>query len=491
MTAQELKNSVLRRAFRGELVERRDEEGTGAELLRQIEAEKASLTKAGKLKKEKPLPPITEEEKPFEIPEHWTWTRLGSYCFEVFSGKTPKYSKIPNQYLIIGQAANQQDGIDFSQVKYANEEFWNSMEERYFLRKNDVLLNTLGNGTIGRSGIIEHLEKKLLTDGHLFVFRLCADIASKYFYYYLQYKKRDIEKSANGSTNQIFLSLRNTNSWLVPLPPLAEQARIVAKLEEVWPEIERYAAARDELEALNRRFPNDLRKAVLQSAIRGELVERRDDEGTGAELLKQIEAEKASLTKAGKLKKEKPLPPITEEEKPFEIPEHWTWTRVGTIAVLNPKNQLDDDADAAFVPMALIDDGYRNRHTFETRKWKDIKKGFTHFADGDIGIAKITPCFQNRKSVIFSELVGGCGAGTTELSIVRVFDSIFRKYLFYFFKTAYFIDGGVRSFTGTAGQQRIHKDYLASCLLPLPPLAEQARIVAKLEEILPLCDRLR
>ena len=230
-----LRKAVLQSAIRGELVERRDEEGTGAELLRQIEAEKASLTKAGKLKKEKPLPPITEEEKPFEIPEHWTWTRLGSYCFEVFSGKTPKYSKIPNQYLIIGQAANQQDGIDFSQVKYANEEFWNSMEERYFLRKNDVLLNTLGNGTIGRSGIIEHLEKKLLTDGHLFVFRLCADIASKYFYYYLQYKKRDIEKSANGSTNQIFLSLRNTNSWLVPLPPLAEQARIVAKLEEILP----------------------------------------------------------------------------------------------------------------------------------------------------------------------------------------------------------------------------------------------------------------
>ena len=118
---------------------------------------------------------------------------------------------------------------------------------------------------------------------------------------------------------------------MIPLPPLAEQARIVAKLEEIWPEIERYAAARDELEALNRRFPNDLRKAVLQSAIRGELVERRAEEGTGVELLRQIEAEKASLTKADKLKKEKPLPPITDEEKPFEIPEHWTWTRLGNI----------------------------------------------------------------------------------------------------------------------------------------------------------------
>ena len=119
-----------------------------------------------------------------------------------------------------------------------------------------------------------------------------------------------------------------------------------------------------------------------------------------------------------------------------------------------------------------------------------IKKGFTHFADGDIGIAKITPCFQNRKSVIFCNLKNGYGAGTTELSIVRVVnDLLSRNFLLYFFKSAYFIENGVKSFTGTAGQQRIHKDYLATCVLPLPPLAEQKRIVAKIEELLPLVDR--
>jgi len=489
MTAQELKNSVLRRAFRGELVERRVEEGTGAELLKQIEAEKASLTKAGKLKKEKPLPPITDEEKPFEIPEHWTWTRLGSYCFEVFSGKTPKYSKIPNQYLIIGQAANQQDGIDFSQVKYANEEFWNSMEERYFLRKNDVLLNTLGNGTIGRSGIIEHLEKKLLTDGHLFVFRLCADIASKYFYYYLQYKKRDIEKSANGSTNQIFLSLRNTNSWLVPLPPLAEQARIVAKLEEIWPEIERYAAARDELEALNRRFPTDLRKAVLQSAIRGELIERRDEEGTGAELLKQIEAEKASLTKAGKLKKEKPLPPITEEEKPFEIPEHWTWVRLPFIANMCLGKMLDKQKNTGDLAPYL-----RNVNV----RWGD-------FDLSDLLEMRFEDCSDDRFLIQKNDLVmceggepGRCAIWTRDEPIhfqkalhrIRFYPPLLPN--FYYYLCSLYTANGIFSqlFTGSTIKHLTGQSLEKICV-PLPPLAEQARIVAKLEEILPLCDRLR
>ena len=142
--------------------------------------------------------------------------------------------------------------------------------------------------------------------------------------------------------------------------------------------------------------------------------------------------------------------------------------------------------------MPCIADGYRNQHTYEIREWGDIKKGFTHFAENDIGIAKITPCFQNRKSVIFTNLPNGYGAGTTELSIVRVIgETLIRGYLLYFFKSEYFIANGKKSFTGTAGQQRIHKDYLAHCLFPLPPLAEQHRIVVKIEELLPLCEKLK
>ena len=236
--------------------------------------------------------------------------------------------------------------------------------------------------------------------------------------------------------------------------------------------------------------PQELKNSILQLAIQGKLVEQRPEEGTAEELFAQIQAEKQQLVKAGKIKKEKPLPPITEDEKPFDIPESWRWVRVQEIVSLNPKNNLSDELEVSFIPMALVEDGYHNKHSFEIRKWGDIKKGFTHFAEGDIGIAKITPCFQNRKSVVFRNLKNGYGAGTTELSVVRCLgDLLSRDFLLWFFKSAYFIENGVKSFTGTAGQQRIHKDYLTMCVFPLPPLGEQKRIVAKIEELLPLVDR--
>ena len=236
--------------------------------------------------------------------------------------------------------------------------------------------------------------------------------------------------------------------------------------------------------------PQELKNSILQLAIQGRLVEQRPEEGTAQELYQQIQAEKRRLIKEGKLKKGKNLPEITADEKPFEIPESWMWVRLSSIVLINPKNELDDKLETSFIPMALLADGYRSSYTYEIRCWKDIKKGFTHFAAGDIGIAKITPCFQNRKSAIFTELKNGYGAGTTELSIVRVIgNTISREFLLWFFKSAYFVENGVKSFTGTAGQQRINKDYLSHCALPLPPLAEQKRIVAKIEELLPLVDR--
>ena len=236
--------------------------------------------------------------------------------------------------------------------------------------------------------------------------------------------------------------------------------------------------------------PQELKNSILQLAIQGKLVEQFPLEGTAEELFAQIQQEKKRLIAEKKIKREKPLPEITEDEKPFDIPESWKWVRVQEIVCLNPKNDLSDELEVSFIPMALVDDGYRNNHSFEIKKWGDIKKGFTHFADGDIGIAKITPCFQNRKSVVFRNLKNGCGAGTTELSIVRVVnDLLSRDFLLWFFKSAYFIENGVKSFTGTAGQQRIHKDYLSMCCFPLPPLAEQKRIVAKIEELLPYIDR--
>ena len=236
--------------------------------------------------------------------------------------------------------------------------------------------------------------------------------------------------------------------------------------------------------------PEQLKASILQYAIQGKLVEQRPEEGTGEELYHQIQEEKQRLIKAGKIKKEKPLPEIVEDEIPFDIPESWKWVRVAQIVTLNPKNDLADELATSFIPMSCVMDGFRNQHTSEIKTWKDIKKGFTHFAEGDIGVAKITPCFQNRKSVIFRNLKNGYGAGTTELTIARtISNTMLPEFLLWFFKTPYFITNGVKSFTGTAGQQRIHKDYLSMCLIPLPPLTEQKRIVAKIRELLPYVDR--
>ena len=236
--------------------------------------------------------------------------------------------------------------------------------------------------------------------------------------------------------------------------------------------------------------PEQLKASILQYAIQGKLVEQRPEEGTGEELYRQIQTEKQRLIKEGKIKKEKALPEIAEDEIPFDIPDTWRWVRVAQIVTLNPKNDLADDLETSFIPMPCVMDGFRNLHTYEVKKWKEIKKGFTHFAEGDIGVAKITPCFQNRKSVIFRNLKNGYGSGTTELTVVRTInETVLSEYLLWFFKTEYFIANGVKSFTGTAGQQRIHKDYLATCLIPLPSLTEQKRIVAKIEELLPYVDR--
>ncbi len=486
MTPQELKNSILQQAIQGKLVEQRPEEGTAEELFQQIQKEKQRLIAECKIKKEKPLPEITEDEKPFDIPEGWKWVRLGEIGIWG-AGATPSRS----QPLYYGgtipwlKTGDLNDGIITDIPEFITE---------LALKETSVKLNPIGSvlmamygATIGKLGI---LAVEATTNQACCACIPYGDIYNNYLFYFLMAIRTSFIKMGEGGA-QPNISKEKIVNALIPLPPLAEQKRIVAKIEELLPYIHRYEESWRKLEAFNSRFPNDMKKSLLQYAIQGKLVEQRPEEGTAEELFEQIQKEKQRLIADGKIKKEKPLPEITEEEKPFDIPECWKWVRLGSIVELNPKNDIDDSLEVSFIPMAHVADGYRNEHTFEVKKWGEIKKGFTHFATGDIGIAKITPCFQNKKSVIFAGLKNGYGAGTTELSIVRVVNNLMLKeYLLWFFKSAYFIDNGVRSFTGTAGQQRIHKDYLSNCLLPLPPLAEQKRIVAKLEELLLLCENL-
>ena len=236
--------------------------------------------------------------------------------------------------------------------------------------------------------------------------------------------------------------------------------------------------------------PEQLKASILQLAIQGKLVEQRPEECTAEDLYQQIQEEKAKLIKEGKIKKEKPLPPIEDDEIPFDIPESWKWVRISDCIQVNPSVKFNDESEVSFVPMTNIEAGYKSAiNISEVKLWKDVKKNFSKFQNEDVIVAKITPCFQNRKSAIAKNLLNGYGAGTTELNILRSGSLIDNLYLLYFVKSPYFINYGKDKFTGTAGQQRFGGDSLKQTLFPLPPLAEQKRIVAKIEKLLPLVEK--
>ena len=176
-----------------------------------------------------------------------------------------------------------------------------------------------------------------------------------------------------------------------------------------------------------------------------------------------------------------------DEEIPFEIPKGWEWARFGNIVNHSPQVICEDNFEVAFMPMALIDAGYRSSYTFEKRYWRNVKSGFTKMQKGDIAYAKITPCFQNRKSFILGDVPSNIATATTELNVIRIYaDTFARWYLLYILKSNFFIKEA--KYKGTAGQQRVLSDYVKSKLLPIPPRKEQDRICDKLQEVLPIVD---
>lgn len=230
-----------------------------------------------------------------------------------------------------------------------------------------------------------------------------------------------------------------------------------------------------------------LRRFVLDLAVRGKLVPQDPKDEFASELLRRVEKEKARLVKAGEIKSPKPIPALSET--PFSIPKNWRWSQIAEIGVLNPRNEAPDTLEASFVPMPMIAAEYGVGNQHEIRPWGEIKKGYTHFAEGDVGLAKITPCFENGKSTVFRNLTGGIGSGTTELHIVRPL-FVDQNYILIFFKSPHFIETGIPKMTGTAGQKRVSTEFFAHSAFPLPPLSEQHRIVAKVDELMALCDQL-
>ena len=306
-----------------------------------------------------------------------------------------------------------------------------------------------------------------------------------------------IENHSKGVTIK-HLVQTELNSIYFPLPPLAEQKRIVAEIEKFKPLIAEYDKLEQQATKLDGEIYDKLKKSILQYAIQGKLVPQDSNDEPASVLLERIRAEKKAqlgkkyvesyiykgddncyYEKVGKNE------PVLLENLPFDIPDSWCWARLENAANINPRNNINDNLNVSFVEMKSIMDGFNNAFCYEKRKWRDIKSGFTHFKNGDVGFAKITPCFQNRKSVVFHGLENCYGAGTTELHILRAYsDTIFAAYLLYFVKSPYFIEHGKINFSGTAGQQRFGTDAVKRTFIPIPPYNEQIRICNQIEVML-------
>lgn len=234
-----------------------------------------------------------------------------------------------------------------------------------------------------------------------------------------------------------------------------------------------------------------LRHLILELACHGKIVPQLASETPACEVLEGLQLRRKELIRKKKIKNSKPLPNVSAEEEPSKLPSNWVWTRLGSIAEINPRNNAEDGTEASFVPMPLITTSYHGDHGHETKPWGKIKKGYTHFADGDVALAKITPCFENSKAAVFRGLINGLGAGTTELHVARPLgNAVNPYYLILFLKSPRFLIEGEKVMTGSAGQKRVPKDYFSSTPLPLPPTEEQHRIVQKVDELMALCDRL-
>ena len=492
MTPQELKNSILQLAIQGKLVEQRPEEGTAQELYEQIQAEKQRLIKEGKIKKEKPLPEITEEEKPFEIPEGWMWVRLGSVLYKLTDGthSTPKYTTDGVPFLSVKDISSGK--LDFSNCKYISEQEHQELYSRCNPEYGDLLLTKVG--TTGIPVIVDtNIQFSLFVSVALLKFDRDL-LYNKFLKNLINSPLVQIQAAENtrgvGNKNWVMRDIANT---LIVLPPLAEQKRIVAKIEELLPLVDRYEQAWTKLEDFNRRFPEDMKKSILQQAIQGKLVEQRPEEGTAQELYEQIQIEKQRLIKEGKLKKEKPLPEITEEEKPFEIPEGWMWVRIGDVVskitdgthhsppnsedgeykYITAKNIKDSGIDLkniTYVSKAIHDEIY-SRCNPDKGDVLLIKDGAT---TGVVTVNNIEEPFSMLSSVALLKLTHG----------------IFAWYLVYVLRSNLFYKN-IRSQMKGTGITRITLKQIVPLAIPLPPFDEQKRIVERLEELLAVCERLK
>ena len=493
MNGQQLKKSILQLAIQGRLVPQNLKDEPASVLLARIREEKQRLVDEKIIKKEKALAPIMEEEKPFDIPESWEWVRLGEICTFLSRGRSPKYTE-KSDIPVFAQKCNlKEGGISLDKAKFLDPNTLKSWNDIYKILEGDVLLNSTGTGTVGRTRLFKnkYLGKYSFTipDSHITIVRTSDSIMSDYVFYVLSSFtiQKYFEDNLAGSTNQKELYINIVHDLCFPLPPLAEQHRIVTKIEELLPLVEEYDEAQKKLDKLNDGLPEKLKKSVLQQAIMGRLGTQNDKDEPASELLKRIKDEKAKLIKEKKIKKEKTLAPITDDEKPFDIPESWEWVRISEIANSQLGKTLDRGKESGdnypyLCSINVYWDGI-DLNNVKSFKLKKEEKEKYRIERNDLLVCEggeVARCFvwDSDDEMYYQNA----------LHRIRFYQKInpyYYKYVIQVYKALSIIKG--------RGQTILHFTYteMKKLCFPLPPLAEQHRIVAKIEELLTMIERLK
>ena len=424
----------------------------------------------------------------FELPETWKMVELNQlFNFIDYRGKTPVKS---TEGVSLITASNIRQGyMDYTRKEYISSEEYTTRKSRGIPHKGDLLFTT--EAPMGNVAICDLYECSC--GQRIITFQEYEEntVIPKLFMYFIlsTYFQKQLLDNCTGTTAK-GIKADKLKHLLLPLPPLAEQKRIVAKIEELLPYIDRYEQAWSKLEQLNSRFPEDMKKALLQYAIQGKLVEQRPEEGTGEELFAQIQAEKQRLIQAGKIKKEKPLPEITEDEVPFEIPEGWKWVRIGSVCIniqYGSSQKSDTVGKMVVLRMGNIQDGklVLDKLVYTSNE-EEIRKYSLKY--NDLLFNRTNSKDLVGKTAIYKGQIPAIYAGYLVRITPIYVDSDFLNYTM---QSQYYWSYCQSVRSDAIGQSNINAEKLKRFAFPLPSLAEQKRIVEKLEQLLPLCDRLK
>ena len=492
MNAQQLRNSILQEAIEGRLVPQDPNDEPASALLERIREEKRRLVKEGKLKKKDLVEtPISEDEKPFEIPESWEWVRLGNVS-EIARGGSPRPIK---EYL-----TESPDGLNWIKIGDTDKggKYINSCKEKIkpeglkktrMVHPGDFLLTN--SMSFGRP-YITNIEG-CIHDGWLMISPYAGAFDQSYLYYVLSsaFAHKQFNSKVAGAVVQNLNSDKVAES-LIPLPPLAEQQRIVAKIEELMPKVEEYGKAQEALDKLNAELPEKLKKSILQEAIEGRLVPQDPNDEPASVLLDKIRKEKAQLVKEGKLKKKDLVEtPISEDEIPFEIPESWEWVRLGNVCDYlhrgkSPKYGIQKKLPIIAQKCNQWDKIYTDRCLFSDITNIEKYTSEQYLQVGDVIINSTGGGTVGRTGIIEDYVFDNYPqfVADSHVTVVRANKLINSKYVYYFLVSPYIQLGIEDRCSGSTNQIELGTNTIFNYLIPLPPLAEQHRIVERIEKLM-------